>query len=70
MTEYLCPYCKEWLDAEFCENHFLTSYNQPGVTFDRLKARMSVIGNLEVRDSSDAIDKSRVFETNNFQHFL
>jgi hypothetical protein len=48
--EYYCHYCLDWLDSAYCESHFEGIHNQPGVTFEKLKERMSILGGLETRE--------------------
>lgn len=48
--EYFCHYCHDWLDAANCESHFDSSHDQRGVTFEKLKERMAVLGGLDVRE--------------------
>ena len=48
--QYFCHYCHDWLDDVNCESHFDSVHDQRGVTFEKLKDRMAVLGGLETRE--------------------
>lgn len=71
--EFLCFHCSEWHDTANCESHFSGAHGKTGVTFEKLKARLSAIGGLSVRDEYDEPEPEKAtkpFVTNNFQHNL
>jgi hypothetical protein len=56
--EYFCHYCHDWFETTYCESHFDSIHNQKGVTFGKLKDRMSVLGGLETREEPKAVDET------------
>jgi hypothetical protein len=62
--EYFCHYCHDWFETIYCESHFDNTHNQKGVTFEKLRDRMAVLGGLDVREEpksteSDAPEKQK-----------
>ena len=50
--EFVCPYCRVWVDAEYCPAHYEFTHQQHGVTFEGLKARTAVLGGIQYREKS------------------
>jgi hypothetical protein len=56
--EYFCHYCHDWFETVYCESHFDNVHNQKGVTFEKLKTRMSALGGLDTREDPKPVDET------------
>ena len=64
--EYLCHYCKDFFDATYCESHFEGIHNQQGITFEKLKERMDVLGGLITREEPESSEPPKTPKIKNW----